>query len=563
MMYSTQTHEQVYHRFQRLYGEQAARCQSRFDMLVGRYGVEPSAPPTPGKWDQTDALLITYADIVRTGGEKPLVTLKRFLDQQLRGAFSTVHLLPFFPYSSDDGFSVIHYRQVDPAIGDWKSVTAIGKHFKLMMDLVLNHVSRKSGWFIDFTTGTAPGRDFFIPLPASTDLSSVVRPRTSPLLTPVQTRQGLQHVWTTFSADQIDLNYANPDVLFEILDILLYYIWAGARVIRLDAIAYLWKKAGTSCIHLPETHEVVKLFRDFLSIVAPDAILLTETNVPHNENIAYFSLGDEAHMVYQFALPPLVLHALTNGQAAALTRWASEIQPPPAGCTFLNFTASHDGIGVRPLEGLVPAGDVKALADHVEKCGGMISSKTDPGGTESPYELNVSWFDAMRDRNGQSDPLHERRFLCSQAIPMMLKGIPALYFNTLAAAPNDLEGVRITDRKRSINRHKWEESELLAATKRATFSALIDMLKIRAAHSAFHPDARQRVLKSDERLLAVERHNAMTGETVLAVCNVSDQTVPMECEKWRNRKTILGNPSGRSSDIMELPPYEVVWLASL
>ena len=562
MMYSSQAQEQIRRRFERLYGDRAIQCLSRFDMLVGRYGIEPAAQPSPEKWDQTDALLITYADMVRAGGEKPLVTLKRFLDSHLRGAISTVHLLPFFPYSSDDGFSVIHYRQVDPAVGDWKAVGAVGEHFKLMMDLVLNHVSRKSGWFIDFTTGTAPGRDFFIVPPTVTDLSAVVRPRTTPLLTPVQTRKGLQHVWTTFSADQIDLNFANPDVLFEILDILLFYIHAGARVIRLDAIAYLWKKIGTSCIHLPETHEVVKLFRNFLSIVAPDVILLTETNVPHNENIGYFGDGDEAHLVYQFALPPLILHALVNGHARHLARWAAGLRPPPSGCTFLNFTASHDGIGVRPLEGLVPAGEVKALAGHVEKCGGLVSCKTDPGGTESPYELNVSWIDAMRDRDGQSDPLHNRRILCSQAIAMALKGIPALYFNTLAAAPNDIDGVKRTGLKRSINRHKWEEIELLLSTKRETFSALVDMLKIRAAHSAFHPDADQRVLNADDRLLVVERHNAKTGKTVIAACNVSDQVIPFKPGRT-DLQPFLGHPTERDPGNMELPPYEVVWLGSL
>lgn len=562
MMYSAQAQEQIKRRFERLYGDRAEQCLSRFNMLIGRYGIAPTAPPSPGRWDQADAFLITYADIVQTDREKPLTTLKRFVDHHLRGAFSTVHLLPFFPYSSDDGFSVIHYRQVDPAAGDWKAVAAVGEHFKLMMDLVLNHVSRKSGWFIDFTTGTAPGRDFFVTPPTATNLSAVVRPRTTPLLTTVQTRQGAQHVWTTFSADQIDLNYANPDVLFEILDILLFYIQAGARVIRLDAIAYLWKKIGTPCIHLPETHEVVKLFRDFLAIVAPDIILLTETNVPHDENVSYFGNGDEAQMVYQFALPPLILHALTTGHAKHLARWASELRPPPSGCTFLNFTASHDGIGVRPLEGLVPPDEVRGLAAHVEKCGGLVSCKTDPGGTESPYELNISWIDAMRDRNGQSDPLHNRRFLCSQAIPMILQGIPAFYFNALSAAPNDISGVKSTGQKRSINRHKWLEEELLLAIKRETFPTLIEMLKIRAAHSAFHPEADQRVMKTDERVLAVERHNAKTGETVIAVCNVSDQVVSFEIER-PGLRAILGRPREQASNVMELSPYEVVWLSSL
>jgi len=121
------------------------------------------------------------------------------------------------------------------------------------------------------------------------------------------------------------------------------------RIARLDAVAFLWKELGTNCLHLPETHELVKLFRDVCEIVAPRAIILTETNVPHAENVSYFGQGDEAHMVYQFSLPPLLLHAFITGNGQYLTHWASGLEPPPAGCTFFNFTASHDGVGVRPF----------------------------------------------------------------------------------------------------------------------------------------------------------------------------------------------------------------------
>ena len=361
-------------RFARLYGESmASQLIQRLGVLLGHYGYggisEPYQPST--LWDQSDTLLITYGDMIKTPGEKPLATLRRFLNQYLAGTMSAVHILPFCPYSSDEGFSVIDYRRVDKDLGDWADIENIGEHFDLMFDLVLNHVSRKSTWFQHFVNGKAPARDYFIVTDPKTDLSAVVRPRTSPLLSPTQTPYGELCVWTTFSADQVDLNFSNPDVLFEFLDILLLYVSHGAKIIRLDAIAYLWKKPGTSCVNLPETHEVVKILRDVLDVVDRGVLLLTETNLPHEQNISYFGNGDEAHMVYQFSLPPLLLHALHTGQTRYIKEWASSLPEVPQGCTFLNFTASHDGIGVRPLEGLIPDAELDELVYAVEQRGGV------------------------------------------------------------------------------------------------------------------------------------------------------------------------------------------------
>ena len=554
-------------RFERLYGSEADRCVSRLALLAGRYGVGPAGHTAGARWDQRDAVLITYGDMVQAPGEKPLATLKRFADTRLQGAFSTIHLLPFFPYSSDDGFSVIHFRTVNPDLGGWADVRALGERFKLMFDLVLNHVSRQSGWFHDYLTGTAPGRNYFIEADPKADLSAVVRPRSSPLLTPVVTRAGTRHVWTTFSADQVDLNFANPDVLFEILDILLFYVSMGARIIRLDAIAYLWKKPGTPCIHLPETHEVVKLFRDLLEAVAPDVLLLTETNVPHAENVGYFGAGDEARLVYQFPLPPLILHALRSGTARHLSGWAAALERPPAGCAFLNFSASHDGIGLRPLAGLVPDAEIGRLIEEARALGGGVSVIRGPDGGDRPYELNISWFDAL---GGVPEEAQFARFLCSQAIPMALAGIPAVYFNSLLAAPNDLDAVRRTGVARAVNRRKWEEGELRtllgdpgSAAARA-LAALTGLLKLRGEHAAFHPDGAQRVLPGDARVFAVARTAPDGSETVAALHNCSPEAVAIN-EEWL-RQACPG--AGRWTDLVAgrpaagagLGPYGFAWL---
>ncbi len=413
-------------RLERLYGKKSgSQLLERLTLLAGRYAVEDLREPSPKggpHWNEQDTLLITYGDMVCAPEEKPLKTLGRFLDQRLKGAISNVHILPFFPYSSDEGFSVIDYLEVDDRLGSWEDVQAIGKELGLMFDLVLNHTSRQSSWFTNFVNGIAPARDYFIIIDPETDLKAVVRPRTSPLLSPTQTAVGERCVWTTFSTDQIDLNFANPDVLFEFLDILLDYVKRGARIIRLDAIAYLWKRSGTSCLNLPETHEIVKLLRDVLAMLAPQVILLTETNLPHEQNLSYFGEGDEAHMVYQFSLPPLLLHALHTGSGQYLNEWANSLPPIPTGCTYLNFTASHDGIGVRPLEGLVPETEIERLIATVEERGGYVSKRTDgTSGSEKPYEFNITYFDALSDFGHSITDRHIARFLCSQAIMLGLK----------------------------------------------------------------------------------------------------------------------------------------------
>jgi sucrose phosphorylase len=291
-----------------------------------------------------------------------------------------------------------------------------------MIDAVINHISRESEWFQGYLNGDPKYQNYFITVDSSWDLSKVVRPRTSPLLTEVETVNGPKKVWTTFSADQIDLNYANPAVLLEILDLLLFYLDQGVSIIRLDAIAYLWKESGTTCIHLPQTHRVVKLMRLVMEAAKPAAVLITETNVPHMENISYFGSydyalkrTDEAHMVYQFPLAPLVLHTLVSGSAKRLMDWVEGL-----GSTgiFFNFIASHDGIGMLPAHGILTDEEIKDVIDQVSQHGGLLSHRSNPDGSMTVYELNTTLFDALNDPNNP-DPTNDiNRFLASQVIIM-------------------------------------------------------------------------------------------------------------------------------------------------
>lgn len=558
-------------RFERLYGGQAEKLLERFIMVIGRYGIGVDVVGEVNKWDERDSVLITYADTVRdTGQIVPLAALNRFTRKHLKGAIRTIHLLPFYPWSSDDGFSVIDYRKVDPVCGDWNDVVALGQDFDLMFDLVLNHCSAKSSWFKDYVAGIEPARHYFLPMEPGEDYSEVVRPRTTPLLTRTRTRDGESHIWTTFSPDQVDLNWQNPEVFFEFLDILFLYLSKGMRIARLDAVAFLWKKLGTSCLHLPETHEMIKLFRDVCEVVAPKAIILTETNVPHIENISYFGQGDEAHMIYQFSLPPLLLHAFTAGNGKYLTKWAMELEPPPEACTFFNFTASHDGIGLRPVEGILPKEERDRLIDHVETAGGRVSSRAMPDGSKQPYEMNITYYSALSIP--EDTKLGAARYLCSQALALSMRGIPGVYFHSLTATENDLEGLDATGENRSINRRKWELSELKdhlkAGVGKLVFNRYVRMLRRRTEHSAFHPDAPQEVFDVHSDLF-VHRRTSLDGEeSVFCIFNLTAKSKKIDklCPdpNFTGAKLFYDILRARevkpSSRGFSIKPYQAMWL---
>ncbi|MGV2932828.1 sugar phosphorylase [Vreelandella venusta] len=573
-----------------LYGPRASEVQRRLGQHIEHFRNTSQTPaitentasesdnaPT---WSEKDQWVISYGDSIVAEETPPLAVLNEFLQRYLGERISGVHVLPFFPWSSDDGFSVIHYREVNPELGDWQHIRELANHYDVMGDLVLNHVSRESLWFVDYLTGSLPGRDYFIEIDPETDVSDVVRPRSSPLLVPISTRRGTRHVWATFSEDQIDLNFENPDVLLEFVGILLFYLQQGVRIIRLDAVAFLWKRLGTPCIHLPETHTVVRLLRAIVDEIAPGTLIITETNVPHAENISYFGLErlangspDEAHMVYQFALPPLLLHTLTRGEATTLQTWLASLPILPRHCTYLNFTASHDGIGVRPLEGLLPDHERDALLELMHRFGGFVSMRSNPDGSDSPYEINITWFEAMRGTRRGPDPWQIARFLCSQAIMLTLQGIPALYIHTLTGTLNDVEGVERSGRLRSINRRRWQRDELALLLESPStpthdvFHALSRLLELRRTEPCFHPNATQRVLTTPPEVLAIERGPLSDGRRLLALFNVTDTLLPLD-NVGEALEQSLSQHAWRALDLQNaqeeraLPPYAIRWMVA-
>lgn len=502
--------------------------------VLAAFGItDPDVAPGKPEYSADEVVLITYGDsLIDRKGSPPLQVLGSFLDSRLADVISTVHLLPFTPASSDGGFSVVDYDSVSDHLGDWDDVASVagirsGRGF--MADLILNHGSAKSDWFAQFRRGEAPGRDYYMTAEADEDLSQVVRPRTHPLLQEIATPEGTRHVWCTFSFDQIDFDFRNPAVLIEFCRIIDHYVRRGVTRLRLDAVAYVWKEPGTSSIHLTQTHELVKLLHTLLAHRAPQVLLITETNVPHDENVAYFGDSNEAHVVYNFSLVPLVLHSLLSGDAEALTRWTIETPPIPAGTAYLNFLASHDGMGVRPAEGLLSDAQIQSLVEAAQTAGGTFSPYATPLG-ERPYELNVSLADILARR----DLSLLDRYLCAHAIMLAFAGIPAIYVHSLLSTPGDIAAVRTTGVKRNVNRSQLDVDAVVAMLddsdqpRSRSFRALSDLIKVRRSQAAFAPDARQEALHLGSAVFGLRRESAAGDQVIYALHNVSAGPVTVD-----------------------------------
>ncbi|MEO1095180.1 MAG: alpha-amylase family glycosyl hydrolase [Cyanobacteria bacterium J06638_28] len=548
--------------------------QQLFDLL--RPHLRQDSQENWRKWSHDSVLMITYGDtLIAEDGRSPLAVLAEFLETHLKNTLTGVHILPFFPYTSDDGFAIVDYLQVNPELGNWEEIKRIAGHFNLMFDLVINHISSQHAWVKEFQANEKPGCDYLIEVDPTTELAGVVRPRSTPLLTELDTTDGKKHVWSTFSPDQLDVNFANPDVLLEYVKIILFYIEAGARYLRLDAVGYLWKKLATTCIHLPETHAIVRLFRELLQMIDPGIAIITETNVPNRENLSYFGNRNEAHMIYNFSLPPLLLNALMQGRSDYLKQWMMSMPPAPIGCAYFNFTASHDGIGMRPAEGLLTTEEYDALIATMKRFGGEISMRSRADGTESPYEINISLFDAMKGTIAGEDEWQIQRFLCCQTIMMALEGIPAFYIHSLLATRNNHEGVKQTGHKRTINRYKWNVDELKAALAdpesphAIVFQELSRLIRIRRRQRAFHPNATQYTLHPLNRaIFAFWRQSMARDQSIFSIHNLSQDSQALsladlnllETDAWVD--LISGDRLVALNDIYTMQPYQSLWITN-
>ncbi len=546
-------------------------------MLEWEKDLDPS-----NRFTEKDVVLITYGDLVCGTEETPLKSLKDFCAKYIKGAINTLHVLPFYPYSSDRGFSVIDFKEVDPNLGTWKDIEDLKSEYRLMFDGVFNHVSSKSSWFEEFLNQNPEYIDFFESFTTKESvpqdlLKLVIRPRTSDPLTRVDTLHGERYVWTTFSPDQIDLNYKNPKVLEKVIEILLFYVRKGADIIRLDAVTYFWTELGTPSANLEQTHAIVKLFRDVLDVAAPHVSIVTETNVPYEENIKYFGNGtDEAQMVYNFPLPPLVLHAFYTGDSSKLTQWAKSLKKVSDTATYLNILDSHDGVSLQGALNILDKQDIELLEENVVEHGGLISYKDNGDGTVSPYELNITWYSALNDENN-SEPIdiQIKRFIASRSIALVLMGVPGIYILSLFGSKNDVKAVMEGQNPRIINRNticKETCNKALNDEESTTYlinNQLGPIIKIRTEEKAFHPNSKQEVIDISGSLFAVIRTSTDETEKILAITNITDKKQSCEINitdlnihenLW---KDILSEKSFRTQNgkiSCYIEPYDSVWL---
>ena len=557
------------------------RLKKIVDDLIGAIGAS-AAPVQTGPahpadlWSQRDVALITYGDSIVDGGSKPLKVLRDFCEKWLGNCVTWVHILPFFPWTSDDGFSVLDYSSVNQALGDWNDINDIATDYRLMADLVLNHCSSRSAWFDNFKQGIDPGRGYFFTKGPSFDVSRVVRPRTSDLTMPVVTSEGEQQVWCTFSHDQVDFDFSNPDVLLEFTRIIRLYLDRGVRIFRLDAVAFTWKRSGTTCINLPEAHDLVRLLRSLIEWVQPDAIIITETNVPNIENLAYFGQRDEAHCIYNFALPPLLIHTLVEADSSRITRWLMSMPPAILGTTYFNFLASHDGIGLRPVEGLLSEGELDSMIDRLQENGALLSWREHADGTRTVYEVNVSLFDAFKHIGEAVDRTLDRMIL-AHAILLGLEGVPAIYLHSFLATNNDLSRVENTGHNRAINRHQWVLGELTGLLNDAKsqharcLQAIKQLIDMRQGQPAFHPNATQFTLNCGRSIFGFWRQSPDRAQSIFCLYNVTPTSTTIAAaslnlvgsDSWRD--LISGETVDLFSEkpTIELAPYQAVWLTNM
>ncbi|QQM30838.1 sugar phosphorylase [Martelella lutilitoris] len=576
MVISRRLRESIRLHLECIYPEKDSRALTR--QVLEAYWGDGVVPRKRGRvagnnmWSADNTYVITYGNSIIDGEHKPLSLLQDFLTENLKGVIKGVHILPYFPYTSDDGFAITDYRAVDSGLGGWEDIERIGREFRLMSDLVLNHCSSQSNWFNEFRMGHEPYRDFFFTASPEDDLSSVVRPRAHPLLRKVETADGEKHVWCTFSHDQVDFDFSNPEVLLEFLRIMRFHINRGVRTIRLDACAFIWKEVGTSCIHLPQTHEIIRLMRVLADYSEESIVLITETNVPNVENLSYFGNRNEAHMIYNFSLPPLIVHALMTGTSQFLNAWQMAMPPAQMGCAYFNFTASHDGIGLRPAESLLSDEAIGEMVETVKSFGGRVSMRQLSDGSMRPYEMNVSLFDALKGTVKGEDEHNIARFLCSQTIAMALEGIPAFYIHSLLATSNDYEGVEKSGHNRAINRHRWNYDALQEALADETtqharvFNAMRERIGIRTRQPAFHPNATQFTLHLGEKLFGFWRQSVDRTQSIFAINNVTDETLEIPAmalnliggERWIDLIT------GETVDGARIgfAPYQCRWITN-
>ena len=557
--------------------EKTLEYSKKINKLINKYKDTEPKNSKNDYWSENTILLITYADSISRGlSGKTLNDFGKFYKKYLEKFINSIHFLPFFPSSGDGGFSVKNHNDVDKAYGTWEDIQSLSKKANIMTDLVLNHSSSKGDWYKNFLDDKDPGKNYFYVVDKNYDCSKVVRPRDHDLLTEIELQNKKKFLWCTFSHDQIDLNFKNPDVLLEFIKLILKLSSYGIKIFRLDAVAFIWKQPGTTCLNLSQTHEIIKLLRDIVDQLDKNLIIVTETNLPKQENLSYFGKNDEAHWIYNFSLPPLIVNTFLFEDSVALTKWSMKMPPAQLGNAYLNFIASHDGIGMRPAEGILSDKEIKKMLQRLKKNGSKFSMRKLSNNEEKVYEANISLFNALQFTDSDlKGKFALKRFIAAHCIILAIEGVPAFYFNSLFATKNDEETFANTGVKRNLNRYKWHYSTLVDLIKtnntieKNCYEIFKELISIRKIQPAFHPNATQFTLNLDKNIFAVWRQSRDRKQSIFALTNVSSKTIKLNTnkinliddEKWFD---LLSQETKITDDqYVKLMPFQSLWITNL
>ena len=516
-------------------------------------------------------MVICYGDSIYSKNKKNLKTFQAFFNKKLKKFIDTIHFLPFYPSSSDSGFAVKDHYKIDSKFGNWLNIKHFSSKAHIMADIVINHASARGLWFKNFLKEKKPGKDYFLLVNSKFNTSKVVRPRDHKLLKEINIFKKKEYLWRTFSDDQIDLNFYNPKVLLRFIKIMLNLIKNGVTIFRLDAIAYLWKKSGTKCINLKQTHEIVKVLRIVSDSLSIKSIIVTETNLPEKENLSYFGNNDESNWIYNFTLPPLLIYSLLFENGSCLNAWCKKLPQTKKGNSYLNFIASHDGIGMRPLEGIINNPSIKKLLLRLKKNGSKFSYRKVNNNKKKVYESNITVFDALKVSDKDKKGLYNfQRYIAAHAIMFSFEGVPAIYFNSLFGKSNDEARYVITGNNRDVNRFKWNELNILKKIKSNSskeyyiFETLKYLLKIRKNQKAFHPNAHRTNINIGNNFFCIKRVSLDKKQTILCITNLTSKLQNAKINKKYNKfkNLIDSNVKTKILNSINLKPFETIWLSN-
>lgn len=433
--------------------------------------------------------LITYAD--RLGGGD-IKALHRLLNGELAGLFGAVHILPFYYpiHGVDAGFDPIDHRKIDPGLGSWADIKELGLDIDLMADLIVNHVSSASPEFLDYYEkgDDLIYKEMFLTMGSifpngatEADLLTIHRPRPGLPFSYITLKNNQKRLlWTTFSKQQIDINVLHPVGKAYLQSVLQTLHENDIRMVRLDAVGYAIKKAGTTCFMIPETFEFIQYLTQQAATLGMET--LVEIHSYYRQQI---EIARQVDRVYDFALPPLVLHAIFNHTGRYLKQWL-EISPRNA-VTVLD---THDGIGVIDIAadssdpqgcpGLLPSEELNSLVQkiHANNSGQSRLATGTAASNLDMYQVNCTFFDAL----GRNDD----DYLLARAIQLFAPGVPQIYYVGLLAGENDMTLLEKSGVGRDINRHYYTLEEIERALQRPVVKKLFDLVRFRNQHAAFH-----------------------------------------------------------------------------